>query len=743
MNYEELIGIITPLLGHELDDEQESVIQHIDGPLWVVAGPGSGKTEVLVLRVLKMIFVNDIDPGSIILTTFTEKAANNLFQRILRYSNEIFRLFPDLQNSIDIHLLRVGTLHGLCNDIMQEYKYPGYENYRLLDELEQYLFIYEHVAIANSQDDENLPLWHEYSYLVDGYDPISNSMGWNNRERLPNKWKRTNAAIRLFDRIVDDEIDVNRLTGSDSSLLLQEAYGDYVNTLETHNRCDFSHLQSKFLDFLVTPLGNRFINGDGSERHQGISYVLVDEYQDTNPIQEHIYFELVRQSHNLCVVGDDDQALYRFRGGTVECMVNFGSACNRYLGVEASSVRTVFLNKNYRSHENIVEFFDQYITSFATMHQPGARVSDKPTLDPESDIAGNYPAVARLSGRTIPITAEIFGDLVRELIDHEIISGPEQCALLMRSVRETARNAGPFAESLRNHDITPYNPRSRTFLQQAEVQGILGALVYIVDPDGSALAAVVVPSIRNMVEEWRAVYDDIAGQNPGLNNYVSESTATIRRMPQNSWVNVSILEVFYRILAQPPFHEWSEDHERTYRIGKLSRVLETYSAVPLPGRPGSNRGSLRIGSTQEGQISWVWRMNFYYSFVGLLVAEGLNDPEEGGIICPPDQLPIMTVHQAKGLEFPFVFVYGLNRQPQPGPAVRLENALAQYRTNLPAIDPPPDQKAIQDLIRFYYVAYSRAQYALVLLVPQAHFRSNGLGFPNQSYNQLRTTTREV
>lgn len=463
MNFQAMLQIIEPILGHPLDREQLDVINHNNGPLWVVAGPGSGKTEVLVVRTLKLIFVNEINLKSIIITTFTEKAAKNLFDRILNYASYIFQSNPNLEQQIDIHSLRVGTLHSLCNDIMLEYKYPGYENYRLLDGTEQYLFIYEHSDLVKDKSNKYLSMWLNFDYLVDGYDPITNSSGWNDRTKSPNRWKKTKAAIGIFNRIVEDLIDLNRMRNTIGIWgLLSEAYEDYLQKLESNGRCDFAHLQEKFLKFLNIPLGSLFLNGDNSERHPGVKYVMVDEYQDTNPIQEAIYLKLAENTHNICVVGDDDQALYRFRGGTVDCMVTFDQACNRYWGTSVNQV-PLFLNANYRSHSSIVSYYDAYITSFPAMHLSGARVNGKPSLDPRSGISGNYPAVAYITGRTIEITANTFARFVHDLLDNNIIQRPSQCALLMRSVKETARNARPFADSLRAVGIQPYNPRSRTF----------------------------------------------------------------------------------------------------------------------------------------------------------------------------------------------------------------------------------------------------------------------------------------
>lgn len=331
MNFQTMLQIIQPILGHPLDREQLDVINHNAGPLWVVAGPGSGKTEVLVVRTLKLIFVDTINPKSIIITTFTEKAAKNLFDRILNYASYIFQTNPRLVQQIDIHSLRVGTLHSLCNDIMLEYKYPDYENYRLLDDTEQYLFIYEHSDLVKDNSNKYLSMWQNFHFLVDGYDPITESKGWKDRSKSPNRWKKTKASISLFNRIVEDLINLTGMRNAGGVWgLLSDAYEDYLHKIESNRRCDFAHLQEKFLGFLNTQLGSLLLNGDNSDRHPGIKYVMVDEYQDTNPIQEAIYLKLTENTHNICIVGDDDQALYRFRGGTVDCMVTFDQACNRY-----------------------------------------------------------------------------------------------------------------------------------------------------------------------------------------------------------------------------------------------------------------------------------------------------------------------------------------------------------------------------------------------------------------------------
>lgn len=737
----ELIRLIQPALGHQLDPNQMNVIDHGAGPCWVVAGPGSGKTEVLVIRVLRLIFVDSVDPRSIVITTFTNKAAKSLFDRILSYANLIFSSHPDLQSQVNIHLLRVGTLHSICNDVMQEYRYPDYENYRLIDDSEQFLFIYEHSVLSTDNTNRFMPLWKQFQYLFDGYDSVFGTRGWSG-QNIPNRWRRTKAAMALFNRIVEDKLDLGMMSKAGGAFqLLSVAYTDYETLLATHRRCDFAHIQKKFLAFLGSPFGQLFLNGNGTPHHPGIKHVLVDEYQDTNPIQEEIYFKLAHR-RNLCVVGDDDQALYRFRGGTVDCMVNFDAACTRYWRTPLNSVAPTWLNTNYRSHTNIIRFFDSYIRSFSEMQLPGARVQQKPRLQWGGAIRGNYPAVGYITDNTIPLTAERFADFVSDLLSHSIITSPSQCVLLMKSVRETSRWAGPFADALRNKNITPYNPRAKAFLEQPDVMFTLGAFIELIDPGQTALAAINAPGIQSLVQGWLGEYTQQIGQHPRLQNYIALSQAKISQTLASTFLGVNILDIFYHMTSYEPFTLWENQPEAAYRLAQISKLFEIYSSIPNQNRPGSGRGDLLTSSTPGGGVSFNWRKSFYYALIGLLASSGLDDPEDEEGLVPPGTLPIMTIHQAKGLQFPFVFVYNMTWEPRADGAVQLETDTAPFRTHGLQLRFTPDQRSKQDLIRLYYVAYSRAQHSLIHLIPKAH-RQDGYGYPGKRYTIYRGSSRDV
>jgi DNA helicase-2/ATP-dependent DNA helicase PcrA len=485
----------------------------------------------------------------------------------------------------------------------------------------------------------------------------------------------------------------------------------YEDALEQNFRVDFAHMQSKLLDFLDTPRGSMFINGGAKPQDLGLIHVLVDEYQDTNPIQAEIYFRLAtREPHNLVVVGDDDQALYRFRGGTVESMITFDQMCKKYYGIKPEKVDLV---ENHRSHQGIVEWCSDYIKSFKTMKQPGARVADKKPLIPKSKIQGNWPAVTLMMSKSSAQLAEAFASAIEYFHSSKIIQDYSDCVLLIHSTRENRNWTGPYADALRNRGIPIYNPRSRQFLKAEEVKLAFGALLTVIDE--SEEYPLTPDWIKNQCIEWRRFYSSEVRHYPQLRRYVEKATETISNAALGEFFPSNLQEVFYHIINQEPFVSWCEDLERAVRLGFLTSIIEAYVSTPVPGRPSVSRGTLRASTQSAGELSWMWKLELYNALVTLMVQQGINDPEDEEVVYPRGKVPFMTVHQAKGLEFPVVFVAKIDEQAEPDSQHIIEEETSQFRKSVtPASS--VNQKAREDLIRFYYVAYSRAQYALILLL---------------------------
>ncbi len=709
----QLLGTVEEDTGRKLNDEQKQAISHDQGPLWVLAGPGSGKTEVLVLRCLKLALVDGAEPRSIILTTFTEKAARALQERLLTRKAAIQEKFPSIAE-VDVADIRVGTLHSLANDIMHEFRYVPYQNIQLLNELEQLMFTHKNTAIAAGQSgwSKKPPpddFWVTFGFLLDritGY--------------YPGRWKRAKAGVDLFNRIVEDRVDTDAMVATSEINLKRavELYQDYATELERQKLVDFAHLQLHFLRFLNSPQARAFLEGDGTSTRPGVRHVLVDEYQDTNPIQELIYFQLASQPpHNLSVVGDDEQALYRFRGGDVRCILSFEAAIRKFF---KEHVTKVYLTRNYRSLEPIVDFYNLLAQSSETTRVLREIVA-KPSISAVRKDKVSHPVVVQIKRPKVSETAEELARLVLSIRKKGIISDYSDCALLVRSSRERRPNgnlteAGEFASALRSVNVPIYNPRSRAMLEEPEVQITLGALLEILDSENMMNELSRNQSFQNRImRDWREIFRKRAARQP-LGKYVERAKRAIQGMPKSRRLDMELLEIFYTIISQKPLRLAQDDPEQTLRLSILSSVLDAFTNV--------HGSEVMTDERNDGRISIQWKRVFYYSFLDLLISEGQNDFEDVEESFPPDRLPIMTFHQAKGLEFPIVFVGNLNvtrdqvKWKAQSKEFALEDMLKPWRMSLGSQKLPPFdafERAEQDTIRLYYVAYSRAKELLVLL----------------------------
>jgi DNA helicase-2/ATP-dependent DNA helicase PcrA len=698
----ELIAGIEAKNGFPLDIGQRDAILYGAGPLLIAAGPGTGKTEVLVARCLKFICCDNVPPVSIMMTTFTEKAAKNLQDRLSEAFLFLAGMYPQL-SSVDPSDLRIGTLHGLCNDILQEYRYTAYQNLRLLDEVDSALLL--HKSVVSSVAALQPILFAEFNYLFG-----------NKPQNFLSKWDWALALQQLFDRVTEDQIDMNALqqAGGVWAALLQ-ADGIYEQALANSSSCDFSRLLKYFRQFLDTAQGNLFLNGDNLGIRLPLSHVLVDEYQDTNPIQESIYLRLTdRAPHNITVVGDDDQALYRFRGGTVECMVGFQAASqNRWL----INPSIIYLSENHRSDERIVQWCNSYITSFPQMAAPDVRIPGKPALNSALGLTGTHPAVGLIRAGTVAACANGVAGLVNDLRANGIIEDFSQCVLLLRSTKNSPNFAAPYITALQGRNIPIYNPRSKDYLEQPEVAQCLGAFIRIIDPMLGQLGTLMSPSIQQLIQRWVSEYDAIVPANSQLANYVSQGAQAIAGKGISERITTATPTILYRILAHEPFATYQNNPAMDLRLSKLTRIFESFCSQY--GR------QLWTDGTIAGQLPSWWYGSFYYGLCGYLEKKGLDDDEDAEVVSPPGYFPIMTVHQAKGLEFDFVFVANLGGTLWSSNAHQLEEDLRPFRLNPATVVHPITAAQWHDDIRQHFVAFSRARFSLVLVATDGQLRKPG------------------
>lgn len=364
----------------QLSEAQRAVVGHTEGPLLVIAGPGSGKTHSLVLRALTLLLLGKASPRELVLCTFTEKAAFEMRDRIAA-------AVQNVAYSGDLSELSASTIHSFCNRVLTRHRHRtglghGYDT---LDELTQLLFLFEHFeeVIGAAANDLFLHRWKT-------------------------RWTAIESARGYFDKITEELVDPERLIGAGDPFLhaIGEAYRRYERVLFEGNRTDFAHLQSLVLELLGDTATADAVTRD-------IRYVLVDEYQDTNYVQEQLLLKLSERSRNLCVVGDEDQSLYRFRGATVRNILEFPQ---RMPGCTVLKLTT-----NYRSHRAIVERYDRWMASADWSNPKGASFRYNKTI--EADAATThpgYPSVLAIWGKDRRDEAARFADLVDDLRRKEV-----------------------------------------------------------------------------------------------------------------------------------------------------------------------------------------------------------------------------------------------------------------------------------------------------------------------------------
>lgn len=763
---------------YALNDNQLAAITANHDPLCISAGPGTGKTEVLTIRCLKALIVDRLPAKTIIITTFTRKAASHLVEKITQVM-QFFRnkYGPDEFRDIIESELNVGTLHSICDSVMTDYRYEGYSNCRLIDEKQQRIILYDQCKyvkdVPGCDSDYSLAFWNRVHFLSAQSKYVS-PYHWKNGE-LPSKRTAVKNLTILINRAVESGFTVDLLkkeyesTGDRFYDYLANAMLEYQSIVDRSHLCDQSYIQRKFLDFIHSPKGQLFLKGDDTELHPGIKMLLVDEYQDTNKIQEKIYFTIAKTiGGNITVVGDDDQALYRFRGGTVELMTMFISRYKEFVSAE-KEVQSVQLLDNYRSHPDIVRWINFQISSPLEMKKTGARAPGKKPLVPRSPIGsqGKWKAVSTIirtktrgekvenSRADLVVTVS---SLIKDLIDNGIVSDPSDICFLSHS---TKFKEGGFItllqDRLQNLGVEVYNPTSKDYHKNNVIMLFLGVLFTVLESDHPTrdLLGQGYEKTISYVNECKQSAADLlaAPENELLKKYIIMSKTSILKSQTGSdsfTIHYStdtggmsndfttIRDVCFNILNYKPFVGYIDhESEESSQLKTIIDLIDSYATLPNK-YDVMTRDKLRGRKTEPGRVADYLVRELYQLVFDTICNEGLDPSDEDldEITIPKGKVPFLTIHASKGLEFPVVLVYNYDsRAVTPNSSHYLEQ-LFDFGNPLMSIE----DKAKQDLSRLYYVAYSRAQYALILVSedqfgskpPQAWGMSDG----NLSYNNF-------
>lgn len=733
------------------NSDQRACIEHpLSPPLMIVAGPGSGKTTVLVLRALKLVIVDGISPDEIVITTFTKKAAAEIRSRLISWGLPLLTYFSDRAAAhgdqvlatrlglTDVNAFVTGTLDSLCEQWTGRMRQPGeippvmIENFAVRQIFSRRVFgeIYRSDAIRGLLD----------SYLTN----------YTREQTPPSTQGEAVETVKLItDRLVQDVADIRAYATApgphvEARASIAAALAGLHDIMRARGQYDFALLEAEFLRKLRDPVLRGKLDLP--------RVLLIDEYQDTNPLQEAIYFKLAELSQSaITIVGDDDQALYRFRGATVELFRDFPERFSAALGVERPLTR--FLVDNYRSTKAIVDFCNLFIANDPQFS--GARVTPpKPAIvaagsnrakpipvlgmfraspeDAARDVSQFLHQVFRNGGYTVPRTDHIIrsasngGDLADAVfLAHSVA----EFSMPYFGKPAKARLPWLLREQLAVHSMPVFNPRGRALKDIPEVRQLLGLVCLCIDPDRSLLDELMIyGNAKREMTAWRDDAQIFVRKNPepnsphNLENFVRAWQSGVPQTSGTNWPREwPLLDLLYKLLAWMPRFQNLPEYQ-VYLEALTRSVTQATAFSPYQGRI--------LGKLSDPIPHAKLSRQSVLRDILAPVAENLMDVDEELLThLPRDHLNVMTVHQSKGLEFPLVIVdigaeFATNHQKNrfkrfPDKAsnvTQMEDDLAPYTAVGPLrMRRTSIERTFEDLIRLYYVAFSRAQTALLLV----------------------------
>ena len=643
-----------PYLPESLTAQQKEAVLQRGSPLLIIAGPGSGKTEVLAWRVAYLVRSGNVAPENILAVTFTEKAALGLKDRVQQK-------LPD----VNVELMQISTIHSFASLLLRRYsaQSPLPRGFRLLDETGQFLYVYTNrntlglgEIIKGRPQDFFEAVLRLYNLATEELVTPDKLEGWCS-EQLAKAGKK--------------EIDL-----WEERVAVADAYHRYCDLLQANSLIDFAFLQRHALSLLEN---NPSIVRELRQKYRAI---LVDEYQDTNAAQDKIIAFLAGEGRDLTVVGDDDQSIYRFRGATVKNILTFPE---RY-----PSTHKVTLVHNFRSREPILTHSLDVIThnlarypkDLQTVRGPGSEV----LLVYEHSAAEEAGAVVRL---------------IRRLHEAGRIAHYGDVVVLLRSVKSYA---GPYVEALNTEGIPNQVIGDASLFEHEEISQLYDLFNFLGATKAWGDKFLRVPLValgedtQSTLKSYKESLSDLAGDEKALKDIGVENGRDRLRLLQlleikskvQAQAHQSALEIFYDLLAAT---DCAARFERAGNATALSNLGILSSLIAAWDEYGSTR-------------------NFYpFREYLKLVRDSGVDPS-----VPPaeDVVRIMTIHQAKGLEFPVV-VLGAAMDGRLPTSRRRDPYEIPYSLRASGeLEPGVTDPHIVDERKLFYVATTRARDLLIV-----------------------------
>lgn len=683
----------TASFSSKANPEQLKAIETTEGALLIIAGPGSGKTFTLVERIVYLITQKNVLPENLFVVTFTDKAAQELTTRI---SNRLL----EIKVRFNLNEMYLGTFHSICLRWLDEYREFTRlkRNFTMMDQFDQHYFLYNRLA--------------EYEAIAD--------VGLLTGCHAQSSWDKSERLMKWINVVSEEALDPNILVNAPHPEIqaLGQCYVLYQQNLEEANALDFSTIQLEALNLLKH---NPAIL---STLQAKIRYSLIDEYQDTNTIQEAILTLLVGDRPNLCVVGDDDQGLYRFRGATIRNILQFKDkfpdrACEQ-----------TYLTTNYRSHPDIIDFYNRWMKEQDWGHEGKVFRFEKQIESRKAEFP-DVPCVVKVAGDSEEAWHREVLAFLHALRDRGQLNDWNQVAFLFRSVKNDKVVA--LSRFLEKQGINVYSPRSNQFFEREEIRLIIGAFIFLFPQ---------YPKIRQWNENitlkiWN-YYDEQCFQpfaeelrkpeNADLLKWARTIAKRHLNLAENT--DYAFSGLFYQLLRFLLFNRHLDEsllqqkgvhNSRTMRnLAIFSQLLSKFEYlhkidVLTPGYLNRNLTSL------------------FNQFIRFLEDGGIGEYEDESEYAPSGCVSFLTIHQSKGLEFPVVIVGSLGTSPTKQYS-DLDEILEQY-LNRPPFE-PLEQVKFYDFRRLFYTAFSRAQNLLVLNCPEKKTKTGKWSTPSKHFADL-------
>ena len=601
-------------------DEQKAAINALDGNTRVFSCAGSGKTEVVARRIAALIH-NGVKPENIVCFTFTNKAAEEMKSRIHKHVNN---LCPDSL----LGPLFVGTIHSFCFKLLKEHNIR-FNSFSVLTENSRIAFL------ANPDNYHSIGL-----DIPDGY---------------PSKFRKIARFCESVDVFREELIDMERLKSkakTKEEKLFPFRYKKYSDLLDSKRFIDFSGILFECYNMLkeksvLEQIKNQY------------THLVCDEYQDINKIQEEIIKRIWGDSQNICVVGDDDQSIYHWRGTKPEYLINFE---NRY-----PKVTTFRMQKNFRTAKRIASIANKIISHNNRVKKQ--MLSDK--LDePDNVIIGEFENDIH--------EARFIVRKIKEMIGKDFVLPNNQIrklsygdfAILFRSVKNSSK---AVINELTKEEI-PFRVTGGTsdLFECKEVDFIAKCFAYLSDLEYRG-------NSYSLIELSRELEDIVLRKD--IRDRFKSKTKKIKRDLFSS-KRLDLQRTYHKVLEAIGVQEGIFSDSVLRLFGHFSELIKDFEDINYP----------------------MSHKDFKF-FLGYIEGYAIDEynPEVQWLSEDIDVVTISTVHRAKGLQFGFVFIPSLNKKLFPTP-----NRMNHLMLNKDCFPFDSYRGSIEDERRLFYVAITRA-----------------------------------